>query len=129
MSKYRFIILHVIAVTLLALLPDCARAEETGNSLYLACSQGEGAGQEALVNELHCVYYLQGFVEAAVSLVPFYQNIPFCPGHYSKGGTTMQIKLVFLDWARRNPQYLGRAAGDTVIAALSDAFPCPSHRR
>jgi hypothetical protein len=39
-----------------------------------------------------------------------------------------QVVLFFMNWAQRNPQYLGRRAADAAIAAFTDAFPCSNRR-
>lgn len=43
------------------------------------------------------------------------------------GGQTVsdsQLALIFLDWARRFPQYLGSPPNEALYAAWEDWFPC-----
>ena len=50
----------------------------------------------------------------------------FCPKGPAQTG---QLVLIFMGWARRNPQYLDRDASDATLAAFAESYPCGSRTR
>ncbi len=107
---------RALAIALMALAawgtPSFA-APPTGYDLYNECTS---------VNNLDtasCLGYLRGALDGAM----FYASLsqPPCPSGVIKAG---QLQLIFLRWARENPQFLGRNSLLVAMASFADAFPC-----
>lgn len=107
-----------------------ASAEDTGGALFSQCTKSEQMMLPALSGLLPSD--IAGMVLLARSacrdkLVNTWNILAangerLCPA----GGrvTEDQLEMVFVDWARRYPQYLGMRTGEALRTAWLSAFPC-----
>lgn len=69
-----------------------------------------------------CTYYMGGVGDVFTS--HFLQPLA-CS---NEGLTTMDVIRTFVSWARRNPEFHREHVFRGVMAALREAYPCPTQR-
>ena len=94
--------------------PDVASWSETGSDLYDKCSSANGTVAHA------CGEYLLGVLDGVITATPAKAQI-FCP---PDNLSFFQLETVYINWAKANPDLLGRARVLAAAGALSAAFPC-----
>jgi hypothetical protein len=112
----------VIAAILAVTYAHPARAI-TGYELLEKCEATESLGAiRYTMDQSYCLFYLNGIFEG-VSTALRLRDAPqlFCPAQTIQVG---QMQLIYTNWARRNPQYLGRGSATAVLAAFAEAFLC-----
>jgi Rap1a immunity proteins len=88
---------------------------ETGYVFYQTCLKGDrGNSFEGVA----CIRYIQGLWDGLV--LAGYSFI--CPHEPIQLG---QLELIFVKWARDNPERLGMEAQFVLATAFTNAFPCP----
>jgi hypothetical protein len=87
---------------------------ETGYEFYQACLKGN---QSQDFHEVMCIKYLQGIWDGLALAGYAY----VCLNGTMKIG---QLELIFMKWARDNPNKLGVDAKFAVATAYAEAFPC-----
>lgn len=111
-----------IAAILAVAYAHTARAF-TGYELLEKCEATESLGiVRYSMDQSACLGFINGVFDGASAALVL-RNAPqlFCPAQNVQIG---QMQLIYVNWARRNPQYLGRSAATAVLAAFADAFPC-----
>jgi hypothetical protein len=95
----------------------------TGYELLEKCEATENLGAvKYSMDQTYCLQFVHGvFDGASAALTLRDASQLFCP---AQGVQIGQMQLIYVNWARRNPQYLGRGAATAVLAAFADAFPC-----
>jgi hypothetical protein len=116
------------ATAMLFMVICCDADADTGYDLYQTCTKGEDRRDPLYdIYNARCTAYLSGVWESASGIADIYGLKILCnqgAGKIQRG----QVVLLFMNWAQRNSQYLGRSAADAAIAAFSDAFPCSTRR-
>ena len=109
----------VIALVLVLAWPASAVIINRTDQLMWACD-----GTNGLDGVVYCVGYLAGFndLNALVPALTRDRRRAFCPP--TSGVSGDQLRLVFIDWAKRHPKELHTSARSSVVLALQDAFPC-----
>lgn len=116
-----------LVAAIVALLAGAARAE-TGGELLNLCRNYETAQQsvnsitdQEFANVMGCIGYVKGSVDAFASIVlAGGQRCPALPDALSYEQT---IRIV-IRYLQENPSRHHMRAGDLVLAALIQAFPC-----
>jgi hypothetical protein len=84
------------------------------SELYEECKDSGG------VKEISCGEYLIGLMHGAL-IFKSDAEAP-CVERYSGG----QLRLIFLKWARDNPQYMNKHQSYVAMTSFREAFPCKS---
>lgn len=73
--------------------------------------------------EAYCLGFVSGHIDLHMSLVAkgLVNDRAFC---WPSGASYDQGRLIFLKWARGNPEHLHVPAADMVSLALIASFPC-----
>jgi hypothetical protein len=98
---------------------------ETGVELFSSCERFQHDGATANMSGVICLRYLAGVWQGIVAISELYKIDLVCPGDAALAAG--QIELIFMEWARRNPQRLNQRASDGIVAALVETFPCQAH--
>jgi hypothetical protein len=94
--------------------PDTASWATTGADLYKKCSSADGTVAHA------CSEYLLGFLTGVIMATPANAQV-FCP---PANLSYFELEMAYINWAKANPDLLGRSPSITAAGALSTAFPC-----
>jgi Rap1a immunity proteins len=97
-------------------------SEVTGENLYNICTS-QNINSQSL-----CGSYLLGVWDGLVLAGDLGGPYAVCPNSARAPGAAA-LRLVFVSWARRYPEFLTRLRSDTAAASLSEAFPCTPRRR
>ena len=106
----------IVAAILLASVPAfAASGYQDGNGLLRACKETPTRG--------YCLGYIAGGVDATEA---YAANLPSAPKLFclAKGVELGQLATIFVNYANQHPERLHDAAGDIVIAAIAEQFPC-----
>jgi predicted membrane protein len=95
-------------------------AETNGLTLYNECNSSDIVFRDTCGSYIFGVLDGIGFAVEKVKFPP-----PFCPTVTSI--SRQQLEMIYLQWARSNPQFLNLRRDEAVVAALVTAFPCPPH--
>ena len=126
------------AIALAALLTACQAAQgelrvaggaaaptttplENGRGLLSLC-EGTDPNLEPLVQRAGCLGFITGFMGHAGTLHRLGQR--FLPCNPMPGLSMGQIRLVFINWAHENPEYLDRRAADVLAASIRQTYNC-----
>jgi hypothetical protein len=94
--------------------PDVAGWAATGRDLYGKCASAEATVAHA------CGEFLLGVLDGVVIATPKDAQV-FCPPDHL---SFFQLEAAYVNWAKANPDLLGRERAVAAAGALSAAFPC-----
>jgi hypothetical protein len=106
--------LLAVNVSTAARSAEIAQWSTTGKDLYEKCASAEGTVSHA------CGEYLLGVMEGVLAATPASAQV-FCP---PASVSFFQLETLYINWAKANPDLLGRAPVLAAAGALSAAFPC-----
>jgi hypothetical protein len=108
-----------------------ALAADTAADLYSQCSASERLSAAAatapvlpgphatlaLMAQANCRELILRTWDKAIAI-----GLPLCP---ERGEVSdVQLELIFLDWVRRYPRYIGALPDEALYAAWENSFPC-----
>jgi hypothetical protein len=110
-------VVRVILAASVLLSANFSSQAQTGYELFSHCQyvNSDFSTPQVAIDAFKCTAYLSGVWDGLAL-----SHSGFCSGPVQLG----QIVLVFVEWARRNPQYLSRPAGEAALASFASAFPC-----
>lgn len=86
------------------------------NDIYEVCDTDSSS-----LAATYCEYYFAGLIEGATMTGLSSGSKPFCP---PTGTRASQARLIFLNYARENPETLHLPSAQVSISALSEKWPC-----
>jgi len=105
----------IVLVALLPLVFPVPSQARTGVEFLQDCESSSS------IKSLACVEYLYGTWETLSSVEQMGWFSGFC---MPDNVTVTQLKLIYIEWAKRNPAKLHYTASYLVLEALQEAFPC-----
>jgi hypothetical protein len=118
-----------VAIVALSIgLGGSARAQmlRDGTDLFEQCRHHPSdvaSSPRIAVSLSHCYGFMKGVGDAyAIALAKAGVAPGFCPPGAHLSGE--QSRLVFMEWARENPEQLDKSAAAVVTEALIATFPC-----
>jgi hypothetical protein len=119
---YARVMIGVVLAIAFSIVPSSAEQQsveaewsDTGQDLLEKC-----ASQQTVIAHT-CGEYLLGFLDGVVAATPANEQV-LCP--FDRVSSS-QLETAYINWAKANPDQLGRARMLAAAGALSAAFPCP----
>ena len=106
----RYVVASWIAISTVS-----AQGAEYGNALYTDCTGNKS-------EQISCMSYMLGVHDGLIVSGNTKHDPIICIASGKVNGE--QLRLIFVRWAERNPEYLNRDRGYVVVASLRSAFPC-----
>jgi hypothetical protein len=107
-----------VALLLLLFAADLCHAKSV-STIYRGSQLLQFCESTAAVEKAHCEGYLGGVATALAD--PQMSKVRLC---LPEGATHSQLRLIYVKFARDNPQILHYAASATAAFAFEKAFPC-----
>ena len=95
------------------------------DQLMWKCEGSAGKNEaENMLGMIYCAGYLDGMIDMATLMQATVPGAaPFCPP--KTGISLVQARLIFIKWAKDNPDQLHNSGRVSAVLALRAAFPCP----